>query len=129
MKETAIYRVYFIGIIMILLFVSCKSTPWSYMNSFERFVERVEKNATSYTNEQWEKNDEQLKKYIDQYDKEKQKLSSGEKKKVGELTVRYYKARVKAKGLNIIGEIDGWLEYLKGFGDEIMKDVENYQNQ
>jgi mevalonate pyrophosphate decarboxylase len=99
------------------------------MNTFERFVKRVEKNAMSYTKEQWEKNDEQLKKYVNQYDKVKQKLSSDEKMKVGELTVRYYKARVKAKGLNILGEIDGWLEYLKGFGDEILKDVDNYQNQ
>lgn len=119
----------FISVIVIMLLASCQSTPWGYVNNFERFVERVEKNATSYTNEQWEKNDGQLKKFVDQYDKEKQRLSSDEKKKVGELTVRYYKARVKAKGLNILGEIDGWLEYLKGFGDEIMKDVDNYQNQ
>lgn len=113
------------GIIMIL-FVSCESTPWSYMNSFERFVERVEKNASSYSKEQWEKNDEQLKKYVEQYDKEKQNLSTDEKRKVGELTVRYYKARVKAKGLNILGEIDDRLEYLKGFGEEILKNDDAY---
>jgi hypothetical protein len=129
MKDSSIIRISFIGILMALLLVACQSKPRGYVNGFERFVERVEKNASSYTNEQWEKNDEQLKKYVDQYDKEKQKLSSDEKRKVGELTVRYYKARVKAKGLNILGEIDGWLEYLKGFSDEIMKDVENYQNQ
>lgn len=128
MKKTTIEIRLLFGIMMILLFVSCQSSPLGYVDSFERFVERVEKNASSYTNEQWEKNDEQLKKYVDQYDKEKQKLSSDEKRKVGELTVRYYKARVKAKGVNILGEINGWLEYLKGFGDEIMKDVDNYQN-
>lgn len=99
------------------------------MNTFERFVKRVEKNATSYTNEQWEKNDEQLRKFVDQYDKEKHKLSSDDKRKVGELTVRYYKARMKGKGNNILDEIDGWLEYLNGFGEEIMKDIDNYQNQ
>lgn len=129
MKDTSNYKISLVGIIMVLMLVSCESNLWSYMNSFERFVERVEKNASSYTNEQWKKNDEQLKHYVEQYDKEKQKLSSDEKRKVGELTVRYYKARVKAKGLNILGEIDGWLEYLKGLGDEIMKDVDNYQNQ
>ena len=129
MKNTSIYRITLIAIILSLLFLSCESTPWSYMNTFERFVKRVEKKVSSYTKEQWEKNDEQLKKFVDQYYKEKQKLSSDEKRKVGELTVRYYKARVKAKGLNILGELDGWLEYLKGFGDEILKDVDNYQNQ
>lgn len=119
MKGTMVCRASFVGIIMILS-VSCESTPWSYMNSFERFVERVEKSASSYSKEQWEKNDEQFKKYVEQYDKEKQNLSSEEKRKVGELTVRYYKARVKAKEYDIIGEIDGWMEYLKGFGDGIM---------
>lgn len=125
MKGTTVCRTSLMGIIMIL-FVSCESTPWSYINSFERFVERVEKNALSYSKDQWEKNDEQLKKYIEQYDKEKQKLSSDEKSKVGQLTVRYYKAMVKAKGLNILGEIDDWLEYLKGFGEEILKNDDAY---
>lgn len=125
MKGTTVCRALLMGIIVIL-FVSCESTPWSYINSFERFVERVEKNASSYSKEQWEKNDEQLKKYVEQYDKEKQKLSSDEKRKVGELTVRYCKARVKAKGLNILGEMDDWLEYFKGFGEEILKNDDAY---
>ena len=127
MKGATVCRASLMGIIVIL-FVSCESTPWSYINSFERFVERVEKNASSYSKEQWEKNDEQLKKYVEQYDKEKQKLSSDEKRKVGELTFRYYKARVKSMGLNIFDEIGGWLDYIEGFGYEIMKDVENCQN-
>ena len=125
MKGTTVCRASLMGIIMIL-FVSCESTPWSYMNSFERFVERVEKNASSYSKEQWEKNDEQLKKYVEESDKEKQKLSSDEKRKVGELTVRYCKARVKAQGLNILGEMDDWLEYFKGFGEEILKNDDAY---
>ena len=32
-------------------------------------------------------------------------------------------------GLNILGEIGGWLDYIKGFADENMADIENYQNQ
>ena len=52
MKGTTVCKASLMGIIMIL-FVSCESTPWSYMNSFERFVERVEKNASSYYKEHW----------------------------------------------------------------------------
>ncbi len=129
MKKTTIEIGLLVGIVMILLFTSCQSKPLGYVDSFERFVERVEKNASSYSQEQWEKNDERLQNFIERYDKEKKKLSSDDKKKVGELTVRYYKARVKSMGFGILDEIGGWLDYLEGFANEIMKDVENYQNQ
>ena len=126
MKKTITEIWLLVGIIMILLLASCQSKPLGYVDSFERFVERVEKNASSYSQEQWEKNDERLQSFIERYDKEKQNLPSDEKRKVGELTVRYYKARAKSLGLNILGEIGDWLDYLQGFANEIMKDVENY---
>lgn len=125
MKNVSIIRKLFIGFVAALLFVSCQSMPFGYVSSFERFVERVERNATSYSRDEWKKNDEQLRKFVGKYDTEKQKLSTEERRKVGELTMRYYKVRVKAKGLNIIGEIDGWLEYLKGLGDGLAEDTEN----
>ena len=129
MKKTITEIWLLVGIITILLFASCQSTSLGYVDSFERFVERVEKNASSYSQEQWKKNDERLQNVIERYDKEKKKLSSDDKKKVGELTVRYYKARVKSMGLNVFDEIGGWLDYLEGFADEINEDIENYQNQ
>lgn len=129
MNKTSLVKVLLSGIILILLLMACKSTPLGYVDSFERFVERVEKNASSYSQEQWEKNDERLQSFIERYDKEKQNLPSDEKRRVGELTVRYYKARVKSLGLNILGEIEDWIDYLQGFADEIMKNVENYQEQ
>lgn len=129
MRNKSVVRLSFIGIIIVLLLMACNSMPIGYVNSFERFVERVEKNALSYTKEQWEKNDEQQKKYVERYKTEKSKLTTDEKRKVGELTVRYYKARVKSMGFSILDEIGGWLDYLEGFANEIMKDVENYQNQ
>lgn len=129
MNKTSLVKVLLSGIILILLLMACKSTPIGYVDNFERFVERVEKNVSSCSQEQWEKNDERLQNFIERYDKEKKKLSSDDKKKVGELTVRYYKARVKSMGFSILDEIGGWLDYLEGFANEIMKDVENYQNQ
>lgn len=129
MRNKSVVRLSFIGIIIVLLLMACHSMPIGYVNSFERFVERVEKNALSYTKEQWEKNDEQQKKYVERYKTEKSKLTTDEKRKVGELTVRYYKVRVKSMGLSIFGGLRDWLDYIKGFADEIMEDIENYQNQ
>lgn len=128
MKKTLIKNGWMIGLVLVVLVAACESTSIGYVNSFEKFVERVERNASSYSQEQWERNDGQLQKFVERYSKEKQKLTPDEKKKVGELTVRYYKARVKSLGFNVLGEIGGWLDYLKGFADEIMKDIENYQD-
>ena len=129
MKKISITNILIIhgGLFFVLLLASCQSMPLGYVTSFERFVERVERNSSSYSHKQWEKNDGQLQKYIEKYSREKQKLSPDEKRKVGELTVRYYKVRVKSMGLNFLGEIGGWLDYLKGFTDEIMEEIENYQ--
>jgi hypothetical protein len=55
MKKTWINYGLLVGIVMLL--AACQSTPLGYVNSFERFVERVEKNASSYSQEQWERND------------------------------------------------------------------------
>ena len=129
MNKTSLVKVLLSVIILILLLMACQSTSLGYVDSFERFVERVEKNASSYSKEQWEKNDEQLNKYVERYKTEKAKLSTDEKREVGRLTVRYYKARVKSFGHNIFGEIGDWLDYIKGFADEIKEDIENYQNQ
>ncbi len=117
------------GIVVALLIISCESTPIGYVNGFERFVMRIERNASNYTQEQWKQNDGQLQKYVERYQTEKSKLLPDEKRKVGELTFRYYKVRVKVVGFNVLGEIDGWLDYIEGFADEVMKDVEKYQNQ
>jgi len=129
MKDASIIKISFIGILMALLLVTCQSKPRGYVNGFERFVERVEKNASSYSKEQWDRNDEQFQKYVERYNTEKSKLTIDEKRKVGELTGRYYEARVKSMGLNLFGEIRDWLDFIKGFADEIKEDIENYQNQ
>lgn len=129
MKYASIVKISFFVFLMALLFMACQSTPLAHVNSFERFVERVERNVPSFSTKRWEENDDRLQKYIEKYNKEKQKLSQDEKRKVGELTARYYKARVKSIGFNILGEIGNWLDYLKGCADDIMKEIENFQNQ
>ncbi|MBR0175860.1 MAG: hypothetical protein IJQ11_00320 [Bacteroidales bacterium] len=123
-------KAYSVSVIMVaLLFVACQSNPIGYVRNLERFVERVERDGATYSQEQWERYDEQLGKYVESYKTEKSKLTPEERRKVGELTIRYYKARAKYMGLGILGELGEWLDYLKGFADEIKKDVEKYQNQ
>ena len=125
MKNAFIYKVSFVGVILMLLLVACESAPEGYMHGFERFVERIENNATSYTEEEWKDNDQQLRDYIEGYDEIKKSLSPDEKRKVGELAYRYSKSRVKTFGLNALGEIRDWLDFIKGFVDQVKEDINN----
>lgn len=99
------------------------------MNGFERLVEKVEHNASSLSQEQWEQYDGQMRVFINRYGNEKHNLSLEDKKKVGELTARYYKARVESFGFKILGDIGNWMAFIQGFIEEIKEDLENYQNQ
>ena len=117
------------GIFLWSFLFSCQSSSKGYVTSFERFVMRVEQNASKYSNEEWDRNDANLHEMIDRYSVEKSKLSPDQKRKIGELTVRYYKARIKSFGFGVIGEIGDWLDFIQGFADEIMEEIENYQMQ
>lgn len=120
MKKTTIEIRLLFGIMMILLFASCQSTPLGYVDSFERFVERVEKNASSYSKEQWERNDKQFKRFIERYKTEKQKLSPEENEKIGRLMARYTKAKIgSGKLFDIIKETRAWFDCFNGFKKEI----------
>ncbi|MBR6847233.1 MAG: hypothetical protein IKM74_03790 [Bacteroidales bacterium] len=115
----------FFAFMLLLMLVSCQSGASRFVNKFERFIERVESNASSYSQVEWEQKDEQFQEFVDDYKELKKDLSPDEKRKVGELTIRYYKARVKSFGFGVLGEIGGWLEYIQGVADEIKEDVKN----
>jgi hypothetical protein len=117
------------GILMLLFCVSCQSKREGYLNGFERLVEEVEHNVSSLSQEQWEQYDGQMRVFINRYGNEKHNLSLEDKKKVGELTARYYKARVESLGFKILGDIGNWMAFIQGFIEEIKEDIENYQNQ
>ena len=67
MKYASIVKISFFVILVALLLMACQSTPVAYVNSFEKFVERVERNAPSFSIEQWEENDGQLQTIIEKY--------------------------------------------------------------
>jgi len=121
MKKTLVISTILFGMIVILLFTACRRPmPRTYMNSFERFVEQVEKNASSYSKEQWEKNDQQFGKFVKRYKTEKRRLSPEENAKVGRLMARYTKAKLGPGNLFVlIEEALGWFKCLTGFVDEI----------
>lgn len=108
----------FVGFFML---VSCKNATEKYVNSFESFVQRTERNAQNYTDEQWKRADTQFEAFTgERYEKIEHKLTSEQKKKVAELTARYYKLRVKSTGSELIESIKNGLNYIEGFTKGIL---------
>lgn len=126
----------FLGLIVVavlsLSFAACKPTSKSYIRHFQNFVEKIEKNGASYTDEQWDKADTEFVRFLDERFKEvKEKLTTEDKKMVGELAARYIKARwqslgfvkalkwIKSKGEIIIG-------FLQELGFDVCDLLENW---
>ncbi|MBO4738586.1 MAG: hypothetical protein J5606_03390 [Bacteroidales bacterium] len=115
-------------VVYVIITISCQSGVKGYLRSFESFVDRIERHADSYTEKQWEKADNQFEIFTgEKYDKVEARLTSEQKKKVGELTARYYKVRLKSAGGDILDKIRGGLNYLEGFAGEIIDEVDKYQ--
>lgn len=106
--------------------VSCESASVTYIKGFENFVSKVERDGSNYTKEEWEQKDVEFKKYIEaKYDKVANELTSNDKKKVGELTARYYKVRAKAYGEDVIDSIEDGIDYLGGFVNGLLGTHDN----
>jgi len=109
----------------ILFFGACKSPEESYLDGFESFVERIEREAKDLSDEDWKKNDACFSEFVgEKYDKVKGELSYDGKKKVGELTARYCKSRAKASGKQFLDLIESGKNLFEGFAEEIMKELE-----
>ena len=113
------------GVMLLLLLLSCQQKPRNYVGGFERFVVQIEQNASSYTSQDWENNDVKFEDYLERFNGQKAKLTTEEKKKIGELTARYYKARVKSVQNTVMNELNDWADFIEGFTNEIIGEIEN----
>ncbi len=106
-----------------VLFVACQSSTQKYMNSFEDFVCEVENDASNFSEKEWKQNDVEFDKYVNEkYENVADELSSSDKKKVGELTARYYKVRAKSYGESLMDAIEDGLNYIEGLANGILND-------
>ena len=117
--------------VLAVAFAACQSGAGAqvYLMEFEAFVEAVESNVDNYSQTDWERNDAEFSKFMgNKFEKVKDKLTSEEKKKVGELTARYYKAKMKSVGKSVKGKLNEWKDYLEGFTDEVKESLEELKD-
>lgn len=107
-----------------LLLVSSCMVPTSketYINRFEKFVERIEKEHEKYESKDWKWADSQFEKFSEEwYDIYREELSLREKLQVQTLVIRYETLRGRDKTEKRIRE------YLKEDAKELREKVEEY---
>lgn len=90
---------------------------------FERFVDRVEKNAPSFTKEDWDKTSQTFEKLMNAYEKSYDKLSKEDRSRIDKAIGRYHAIAVKSGLNNIIKSFDraakGVVDGVKSFLDEL----------
>ena len=109
--------------------ISCTSM---LADRFEMFVDRVEKDAPSYDEEDWQKVSEQFDELMDQYEEVKDKLSNEDQKRIDKAITRYSKVILKSGAKNIIknfddavkGIVKGIGSFFDSLGGESSNDVE-----
>ena len=129
-SKNSIVKPFLLAMLAVAL-VACQSEAGAqvYLMEFEAFVEAVESNVDTYSETDWERNDAEFSKFMgNRLDKVKGKMTSEEKKKVGELTARYYKAKMKSVGKSVKGKINEWKDYLEGFTDEMKESLEELKD-
>ena len=114
---------YFIIASMVLFLVSClnPTSKESYIEKFERFVDRVEQNHTKYNDKDWEWSDSQFKKYNkDWYLKFSDEFTLSDQIKIKSLIIRYHSYKNKEDISEVLKQL------FKEDIDDVQKKVEEY---
>lgn len=130
-KVSSIGSCYLLVAILIgMLFVSCQSTPQGYLNAFERFVEEVEQDASSYSKGDWSERNEEFEEFVgEKYEKVKDKLSAEDKRVMAEFVVRYYKARIVTSSVEFLNQVGKGVDFLEHFGKELFEEIKPLKEQ
>lgn len=110
---------------------SCKTgfSKGTYISALESFVTSVEQDYQDYDETDWQRADERMTAFNENYEKYADKFTSDERRKVSKLMTKYEVVRGKAKvsgffnGINDIidqgmGTVEGVLEGLTGSSSE-----------
>ena len=115
-----------LAVVAVLSLTSCKET---LPNRFDSFVDKVEKNAGSYTEADWNAANDKFEKLVDEYQENKDSYTSEEKKQIN-AAIGKYLGLVAKSGINTaIDAVNGFLDqipslfegiggFLKGLGLE-----------
>lgn len=110
-----------LGIVVLMFGCSAPNTKENYLERFERFVSRVEKNHKEYNKKDWEYTDERFEKYNKEwYLKFSDEFTLNDQIKIKGCIIRYHACRNK----NDIGEM--LKQIFKEDVDDIHKSIKEY---
>lgn len=97
---------------LVLLAVSCKET---LPKRFDSFVNKVEKNCASYSEEDWNKANDQFSKLVDEFNENKNSYSQEEQNQINDDIAKYL-GLVAKSGINTaIDAVNGLINQIPSF--------------
>ena len=105
-----------------LLMAGCAQTS---PRTFERVVADAEQNGDKYSEEDWQRADENFDRFCKYYDYERlQKMSEEEQREVGRQMARYTKARAKSAMQDLGGMLKTGAALMRGFLEGLGLEIE-----
>lgn len=100
-----------------ILFLSCNMKS-KYISDFQFFIDKVEKNYTTYNKADWDKIDKDFKVLaITRYRKYKEELTPSEKMQINKCKAKYMSFRAYAVKTGIVKDFDNYFyELMQGVG-------------
>ena len=115
-----------LAVVAVLSFTSCKET---LPQRFDSFVNKVEKNAASYSAADWEAANAKFEKLVDEYQQNKDSYNTEQKKQINAAVGKYLGLVAKSGISTAIDAVNGFIDqipslfegiggFLKGLGLE-----------
>ncbi len=111
-------------LVLLVVSVSCNSMlKDAYLRSFERFVEKVEKECGSYTKDDWKSKDERFTYYENKYDEFSENFTKEDKKLVVKLKMKYVYLRGKSAVGGFFEELEDFIDVGTGAFEEFYQEI------
>ena len=108
-----------------LIATSCSFTA-SLPDRFEKFVDKVDAGASSYTEQDWNRVSQQFDKLMNQYEDSYDKLSKEDRKRINASIGRYRAIILKSGFGSVIDNLDDTLQNLSSFINELSFSVGSF---
>ena len=96
-------------ILLMLVCAALLTACGTPLDRFESFIEKTESECADYTDAEWEKNEAKFDKLVKDMEADKEEYSSEDMQKIGKLTARYMKLKMK-RGMKSIEKVGSFMK-------------------
>jgi len=111
-----VFQITLMAAAAILLLAACTK---SLATRFDDFVNDVEKNCASYSEDDWNKANEQFEKMVKEFDNNKSSYTEEEQKQIRDAIAKYYALVTKSGISSVVDSINEFFEQFPSFIEDL----------